>query len=120
MPDFVLLKMSNEMPAQIRRQFRDFRSRFLNTTLAEQSLPSLDRLAYFLSRMRLCDGDKLNAPRSASNLRCRPRDLLAHPLEILRDRIHCRGGHIFSVDAYYLFTSVLGTSTAATTALIVP
>src|SRR5437016_1308303 len=95
MPDFVLLKMSNEMPAQIRRQLRDFRSRFLNTTLAEQSLPSLDRLAHFVGWMCLRDRDELNFARSASNLRRRSRDLLAHARKIFRDRSHrknCRSG----------------------------
>src|SRR5439155_9025443 len=80
-------------------------------------LPSLDRIAYFLGSMGLCDGDELNVARSASNLRRRPRDLLAHPLEILSDRIHCRG--VRRGDAYYFSSSVVGTSTATTTEFIV-
>src|SRR2546422_10439090 len=87
--------MSDEMPPQIRRQLREFNSRFLNTTLAEQSLPSFNRLAHFVGWMCLRDPDELNLVRSASNLRRRSRDLLAHSLEIFNDRSHrknCRAG----------------------------
>ena len=60
MPDFVLLKMSYEMPAQIRGQLGNFRSRFLNAAFTEESLPGFNCLAHFLSRMRLGDRDQLN------------------------------------------------------------
>jgi len=87
-PDFVLLKMSYEMPAQIRRQLRNFRPRFLNTTLAEQSLPSLDRLTHFLGGMRLSYCDQLDFFGNSANSRGCLSDLFAHSLEIFSDRNH--------------------------------
>src|SRR5437762_13320952 len=88
MPDFVLLKMSYEMPAQIRRQLRNFRPRFLNTTLAEQSLPSLDRLAHFFGRMRLSYCDQLDFFGNSASSRGCLSYLFAHAFEIFRDRVH--------------------------------
>ena len=59
-PDLVFLEMSDEMPAQIRRQLRNFGAGFLNAAFAEQSLPGFNRLAHFLGWMRLRDRDQLN------------------------------------------------------------
>src|SRR5215470_13016865 len=101
--------MTDKMPADLRRQLRNFCARFLNAAFTEQNLPGFNRLSHFVGGMRLRDRDQLNfICRSARFLR-RARDLLAHTTEIFRDRTHYRR----VVSNAYLRTSVPGTSTAA-------
>ena len=90
MPDFVFLEVSHKMPAQVRRQFRNLRTRFLNTTFAKQSLSSLNRLAHFLSRMRLGDRNEFDLINCAPRLRGSLRDLFPHARNIFSD-IHRLG-----------------------------
>jgi hypothetical protein len=87
-PDFVLLKMSYEMPAQIRGQLGNFRSGFLNTTFTEETLPGFNRLAHFLSRMRFGDRNQFNVISRSARFRRRACDLLANALETFGDRTH--------------------------------
>src|SRR5215472_16000620 len=91
MADLVLLKMSHKVPTHAGRQLGNFSSRFLNTTLTEQSLPGLNRLAHFLRWVRLRDRHQLDVVSRTTALRCGQSDSFAHPFEILQDRIHCRG-----------------------------
>ena len=91
MANFVFLKMPHEMPSQIRGQLRNFCARFLDPAFAEQSLPRFNRLARFLGWVCLRYGDELDIFHDPTSFCSRVRDLLAHALEILRDRIHYRG-----------------------------
>ena len=58
--NLVLLQMANEMPAQTRRQFRNFCPRFLHATFSEQCLAHIMSSADFLRVVRLGDRDELD------------------------------------------------------------
>jgi hypothetical protein len=51
-------------------------------------LPGFNRLANFVSRMRLADCDQLNLLSRSARVRHGACDLLANALEIFGDRIH--------------------------------
>src|SRR2546430_2261407 len=83
------------MPMQIRRQLTDFSSRFLNTTLAEESLPSLNRLTHLPRWMRLRNRDQSDPTSNAASFRRCVRDLLTNAPKIFGNRSHskdCRAG----------------------------
>jgi hypothetical protein len=60
----------------------------LHAAFTEESLPSFNRLAHFLSRMRLGDRDQLNVIGRSARVRRRACDLLANALEIFGNRTH--------------------------------
>ena len=87
-PDFVFLQMSDKMPANTRRQFRNFYSCFLNAAFAKQCLTDFDRLAHFLSGMSLRNCNQLDVISRSTGFRRRLRDLFAHTIEIFSDFGH--------------------------------
>src|SRR5207248_5565060 len=99
MPDLVFLEMANEVPTQVRRQQRNFCTCLLHPTFTEQILSGFNRLAHFLGRVCLRNRDELDVFYGTTSFHSRLRDLLAHMLEILRDRIHCEASA--AADAYY-------------------
>src|SRR5438309_5201411 len=60
MPDLIFLEMTDEMPAQVRRQLWNLYSRFLHATFAEQGLPGFIRLPHLLGWMRLRNRNKFD------------------------------------------------------------
>ena len=87
-PDLIFLEMTNEMPSQIRRQLRNFYSRFLNTTFAKYTLSRLDRFSHPLGIVRLGDRDQFDRTRRATSFCRGPRDLFVHTREIFGNQVH--------------------------------
>src|SRR5436305_13851842 len=88
MTNFVLLQMSDEMPAQVRWKFRNFYSGFLHSTFAKQFLIGVDCLSHFRRFMRLRNRDEFNIVNRSPRFRRGLRNLLAHSLQIFSDRRH--------------------------------
>lgn len=88
--DFVLLEVTDEMPAQPRREKRNLGARFLHPIFAEKRLPGVDRRLDFLRRLRLRDRDQLDLVRQTTALSRRLRNLLPDTFEIDRDLLHRR------------------------------
>src|SRR6266516_4475956 len=118
MPDLVFLEMTNEVPAQVRRQQRNFCTCLLHPTFTEQSLSGFNRFTDSFGVVSFGNRHQLDVFHGPTSFHSRLRDLLAHVLEILRDRIHCEASA--AADAYYFFTLMLGTSTATTSGVYCP
>ena len=88
-PNFVLLKMANEMPAQVRRQQRNLCPRFLHAAFTEQRLSRSNCFADFLGVVRLRNRNKLDLINCATSFRRRLSDLFGNTGEVFSNRTHC-------------------------------
>jgi hypothetical protein len=76
------------MPAQVRRQLRNLRSRFLDAALTEELLSGVRCFANALGWMRLRDRHEFNILRRASAFSGCVGDLRSHTLQVLPNICH--------------------------------
>src|SRR5436309_6073526 len=83
--------MTDEMPAQARREQRNFRTCFLDTAFAEQNLPGFVNRMHLLGVVGLGNRDELDFIRRASRFHRRIGDLHEDAFEIYGEIVHRLG-----------------------------
>jgi hypothetical protein len=85
-PDLVLLEMTDEVPAQVYRQFRNLDARFLHPAFAKQRLASVISGAHLFGVVRFRDRHELDLIQGTSAFLGRFRDLRLNALQIFGNR----------------------------------
>jgi hypothetical protein len=117
-PDLVLLEMTDEVPAQVYRQFRNFDARFLHSAFAEQRLASVISGAHLFGVVRFRDRYKFDLIQWTSAFLGRFRDLRLNALQIFGNRHELIVVVEALVPSACLMDSMLATASTATTSAL--